>query len=203
MIRLVCICMTVFLMGCGGSTKQTPKEDIINDSQKEELEEETKEEIIDEVPSIPIGAVSANFIANEIPFYAVVDRIDHNKKLTLIGFENKSIPKIKIPESYGATLSSLRFDEFDRDLLLVTAKIKDTNFNKYYLYIYRDTAWHSVTNGFAIHKSHVTDTLTPIKVDPSNPNNMFRYYSVFDLDKSSELGYTWRLLSESIPIENK
>ena len=59
-----------------------------------------------------------------------------------------------------------------------------------------------VVNSFAIHKDNMSDTLVPIRVDPENPNYMLRYYSVFDLDETSDLGYTWRLLSERIPIND-
>ena len=156
-----------------------------------------------EEPKLPAGAVVANFKAGQVPFYAVVDHIDKRRGKTRITFGDKEVPKIVIPDAYGAALETLRFDEFDRDLLLVKSKLKDPVFTKYYLYIFKNNQWKLVVNGFSIHEYNNPESLKPIAVDPANPNNMKRYYSVFDLDNTSSLGYTWRLLSESVPIVNK
>lgn len=160
-----------------------------------------KEVII--APVIPEGAVQANFISGVEEFYGYVKHVDSNKGFTTIAFEKETAPQLTIPKAYGAVLSYLRFDEFDRDLLLLNTRLKDPNFDKYYLYILKNGQWLPVVNGWAIHKDNRPDTLSPIYVDPENPGRMFRYYSVFDLDATSELGYTWRLFNESIPIENK
>jgi len=201
MKHLFSIYLFFLLFGCGSSTKE-PKKDIINtdNNPPEKVEPAIIE---DSPPTVPAGAVTANFVNNSVPFYAHVKQVDRAKGETTIDFENASIPSIIIPKTYGATLSTLRFDEFDRDLLLVTSRLKDPQFNKYYLFIYKGNRWQKVVNGFSIHRSHVTDSLVPIQVDKENTSNMFRYYSVFDLDETSELGYTWRLFSESIPIRVK
>lgn len=154
-------------------------------------------------PKIPNGAVTANFLTNKKPFYAVVEKTDTRNGRTTIAFENGTAPKIVISDAYGANLETLRFDEFDRDLLLVKTKLKDPVFTKHYLYILRNNQWKLVVNGFSIHKDNNPESLKPIIVDPANPNHMKRFYSVFDLDQNSSKGYTWRLLSESVPIMNK
>jgi|GEM_PF-827281 len=156
-----------------------------------------------EEPKLPKGAVSANFLSKKKPFYAVVKNVDKRNGRTTIAFENGTAPNIVIPDTYGAVLTTLRFDEFDRDLLLVKAKLKNPVFTKHFLYVLRDNRWKLVVNGFSIHQNNNSKNLEPIVVDPENSDNMKRYYSVFDLDKNSSKGYTWRLLSESIPILNR
>lgn len=156
-----------------------------------------------EESKLPKGAVEANFLSEREPFFAVVEKADKRNGRTTIAFENAAAPKIVIPDTYGATLSTLRFDTFDRDLLLVKAKLKDPVFTKHYVYILRNNQWNLVVNGFSIHKDNNPESLKPIVVDPENTNNMKRYYSVFDLDETSSKGYTWRLLTESVPILNR
>lgn len=180
-------------------------ENIIGNEEPSEME---APEVIKVVPAkpppIPPGAISANFMSDNIPFYAKVKSVDKKRGKTIISFEKSTVPEIIIPEeTFGAQLSSLRFDEFDRDLLLINAKLKDPGFNKYYLYVLRKNQWKQVVNAFAIHRDNRPDTLQPIKVNPLNDLEMTRYYSVFDLDETSDLGYTWRLLSEIIPVLNK
>ena len=136
-------------------------------------------------------------------FYAEVSRIDTKNETTYISFENNIILTLAVPKSYGGTVSSIALDGFDRDLLLLTAKLKDPNFNKYYLFVNRDRIWKPVMNGFAIHKNNLTNNVEPFKINPNNPNEILRRYSVFNLDGSSALGYTWLLLEESVPIENR
>jgi hypothetical protein len=196
MIRYRLYLFCFLILGCGGTEHQKPKEVIIVDTL---VVDHSIDPQLNE-PVIPKGAVTANFNADAVPFYAFVQKTDTLVGVTSIAFQKADVPSIAIHDAYGAKLSYLRFPEFDQDLLLITAKIKDTSFNKYYLYQYRNDSWQLVVNRFAIHKNHVTDSLQPIIVDPSNSNNMLRYYSVFDLDKKSKLGYTWRLLKESIPI---
>ncbi|WP_034259651.1 hypothetical protein [Altibacter lentus] len=193
-----CGILLIMLQACGGSTTQGPKNIIGDPEPNTETETVIETPVISE-PILPKGAVTANYITKKTPFYAYVKGVDKSLDITEIAFEDAAIPAIRIPETVGASLSSLRFNEFESDLLLVTAKIKDPNFNKYYLYQFRNGRWEMVVNRFAIHRSHVNDTLIPITVDPANPGYMLRYYSVFDLDAKSDLGYTWRLLRESVP----
>lgn len=167
------------------------------------METPVEEEEIIIVPTIPKGAITANYESGLKAFYGFVENHTPSKGKTVIAFEDNSAPRIVLNDTYGAELSFLRFPEFDRDLLLVNARLKDPNFNKYYLYILKDDQWKLVVNGWAIHKSNNPDALEPIIVDPKKRNHMKRFYSVFDLDKESALGYTWRLLEESIPIENR
>ena len=147
--------------------------------------------------------MSANFKTDKIPFYGFVKKIDTRKGVTTIAFQENKAPTLVLKDTYAATISMLRFAGFDRDLLLVDTKIKDPQFHKYHLYILKNNAWLPVIKPFSIHESHVTDELQPIFVDPENANNMFRYYSVFDIDETSDLGYTWRLFNESVGIINR
>jgi len=188
----------ILLIGCGTPTKK-PRNVIGN-----EPTNTTKTIISPTViePSIPKGAVVGNYNGDFNTFYATISSIDVRSETTVISFEKNKYPFLKIPKTVGGTISTLVLDGFDRDLLLVTAKLKDPNFNKYYLYVLRNNQWKPVINGFAIHKSNKPDTLVPLKINPNNPKEIVRYYSVFDLDATSELGYTWRLLQEIVPIEN-
>ncbi|MDT0555253.1 hypothetical protein [Patiriisocius hiemis] len=190
-----------FFLKCGSKTTNTSK-DIINsaDTEVTETNSNTNDVIISEETTLPPGAVIGNYINKETSFYAFVKKINKNKGITSIHFENNYTPPILIKETYGATIETLRFPEFESDLLLVTAKLKDPIFNKYFLYQFKNGKWVLVVNGFAIHEDNINEVSTPIEVDPNNPNNMLRFYSVFDLDKTSDKGYTWRLLQESVPI---
>lgn len=201
LMKITTVLFISAILGCGTPPSKKPKTIIGKPKPAVNI---PKEEIpVIKEPKIPEGAVSANFLSDNTPFYAFVHKVDKKKGITTIRFEKPNIPHIVLPETYGASLSMLRFDEFDRDLLLVTAKLKDPVFNKYYLYVHRNNTWKLVVNGFAIHQDNNPHTLEPIVVDPDDPTKMLRYYSVFDLDKTSNLGYTWRLLTESIPIKNK
>lgn len=197
MTRLLAGCFIV-LASCGTPQPKGPV--VVIDTKDTTAVEPPPVEVIVQKPLLPKGAVHANYISGEQEFYAYVRKVNTAKRTTIIAFENNVAPEIIVRESFGANLSYLRFQEFDRDLLLVSSVIVDPNFNKYYLYILRKGKWKQLVNGWAIHKDNRPDTLRPISVDPSNPNKMQRYYSVFDLDKSSKLGYTWRLLSENIDI---
>tara|TARA_R110002049_G_scaffold1687_10_gene12828 strand:+ start:5142 stop:5759 length:618 start_codon:yes stop_codon:yes gene_type:complete len=154
-------------------------------------------------PVIPKGAVTGYFNGDLKKFYAQISRVDTRHEKTYISFEGKRYPDLVIPKTLGGSLSAIVLEGFDRDLLLVTSKIKDPNFNKYHLYILRNKKWKPVVNGFAIHKSNLKQVDTPIKLDPNNLNNVLRYYSVFNLDKGSPTGYSWLLQTESIPIDNR
>ena len=200
MKHLFRIGICLLFLNCG--TPPQKNKNVIGNDPIEETEVEDEVEVVPIKPVLPKGAVTANYEAGNVPFYAFVEKIDKRNGLAIISFESDKAPTIKIPKTYGANLSMLRFPEFESDLLLVTAKIKDPVFNKYYLYQLKNGQWSMVVNSFAIHKDNMSDTLVPIRVDPENPNYMLRYYSVFDLDETSDLGYTWRLLSERIPIND-
>ncbi|GEQ85250.1 hypothetical protein ULMS_07580 [Patiriisocius marinistellae] len=150
-------------------------------------------------PSIPDNAVIGNYNGDLVPFYARINKIDTNNGVTHISFQDNRFPKLLVPKTYGGTISPLVLEGFDRDLLLLTAKLKDENFNKYFLYVLRNNQWKPVMNGFAIHKSNKPETLQIIRVNPEKPNELLRYYSVFNIDENSETGYAWLLLEESVP----
>ena len=187
--------LAILAVGCGSPVEK--QKNIISDENSEE------KEISIEEPAIPPGAITANFNGDNVPFYGYVKNIDSEKAITTIAFENDQFSTISIPKSYGAVLDTLKMKGMDRDILLATVKLKDTNFNKYYTYRLRNNEWKPLVNGFAIHKSNRPDTLRTISIDPKDSTKVIRYYSVFDLDKGSETGYTWRLLQETIPIENE
>lgn len=158
--------------------------------------------VVIEKPDLTEGAFKADFLGNQDSIYVFVRKVDASTGTTLIGFENEQLPEIIIPESIGAQLQILKLKNFQNDVLLVNAKLKDTNFNEYYVFVWKDSLWKQPVNRFDIHKSNVTDTLTPIMNDPKDSTRLVRYYSVFDMDRKSEKKYTWKLMSESISIED-
>jgi len=190
------ICLIFLFFTCGTPPKK--------DSQIQDEITEVKEvkEPINVTPLLPEGAVTANFNGDSLFFYSYVKKNNTKNGITYISFEDELFPEIQIPKSYGATLSFLKFKGYDRDLLLATVKLKDTSFNKYYVYILRNNQWKPFVNGFAIHKSNLTDSLVPIQLDSLDNTKVRRFYSVFDLDNSNNKKYSWRLLEESIPIES-
>ena len=155
----------------------------------------------EEIIKIPEGALKARFIEAQDSLFAFVKEIDPATETTLIAFENAQLPEISIPESMGAQLGILKLKNFPNDVLLINAKLKDTNFNEYYLFVWKDSLWKQPVNRFDIHKSNMSDTLIPIINNPKDSTQLLRYYSVFDLDKTSGKKYTWRLMQESIPVE--
>lgn len=158
--------------------------------------------VLEEAPMLPEGAIRADFIGNNDTIYAFVKETDPSGETTLIGFENELLPEITIPNSIGAQLQILKLKNFQNDVLLVNAKLKDTNFNEYYVFVWKDSLWKQPVNRFDIHKSNMSDTMIPIQNDPLDSTLILRYYSVFDLDKTNGKKYTWRLMQESIPIED-
>jgi len=154
-----------------------------------------------EKTNIPEGALKANFIEHQDSFYAFVKNIDASNNTTLVSFENEQLPEITIPESLGAQLSILKLKNFPNDVLLVNAMAIDTNFNEYYLYVWKDSEWKQPVNHFYIHKSNITDTLIPIKNNLKDSMQLDRYYSVFNMERVSEKKYSWSLVQESVPIE--
>lgn len=151
-------------------------------------------------PILPEGAVKADFLGNRDSLYVFVRQIDTIKETSLIAFENDRLPEIIIPESRGAQLQVLKLENLGGDVLLVNAKLKDTNFNEYYVFVWKDSVWKQPVNRFDIHKSNMSDTLVPISADPTESTKMLRYYSVFEMDRKSEKKYSWKLLRESVPI---
>ncbi|WP_026450837.1 hypothetical protein [Aequorivita capsosiphonis] len=150
---------------------------------------------------IPEGALRADFIGNRDSVYAFIKEIDTSTKTTLISFEKDKLPEISIPESLGAHLKILKLKNFDQDNLLVNAISLDTNFNEYHLFVWKDSMWNQPVNRFYIHKSNMSDTLIPIKDNPKDSMQVIRYYSVFEMDQTSEKKYSWRLEQESVLIE--
>lgn len=203
-MKLFFLIPVFYFVACGSSSEKTNTV-VIGDpnTPTETVSEVSVIAPETEAPILPTGAVTANFKTDNIPFYGYVKNVNKRKGITIIAFENNKAPTLVLNETYGADVSMLRFDEFDRDLLLVNTKIEDPQFYKYHLYVLKNGQWLSVVKPFAIHESHVNAALKPIIVDPKNPNNMFRYYSVFDIDDESELGYTWRLFNESVAIRNR
>ena len=205
MIKFLVPIPLLWFLGCGSPPKTVTTKDesnsttVISDEALETSDPDIK--IITEMPP-PTGAVLGNYNGDAIPFYAEISKVDTKNQTTYVSFNNDNCPQIVIPETVGGSVSNLCLEGFDRDLLLVTANLKDPNFNKYFLYVLRNNQWKLVVNGFAIHKSNLDQISQPLQIDPDKPKEIFRYYSIFDLDKESPLGYTWRLLNESIAIDN-
>lgn len=200
-MKNITIILFIFAIGCGAPSKNSSP--IIDSNPK--TDNTPKPILTDQAvvkPTLPKGAVIGNYNGDLKPFYAHITKIDTNKGVTTVSFESKKYPDVLIPKTYGGTVTPLILEGFDRDLLLVTAKLEDPNFNKYFLYVLRNNIWKPVMNGFSIHKSNKPETLQIIRVNPKKSNELLRYYSVFDLDETSEEGYTWRLLEESVAKEN-
>ncbi len=154
-----------------------------------------------EKPTLPKGAIRANFDGSGDSLYVFVKEVDSASQTTLLGFEGEAFPELSIPESHGAQLQLLKLKKFPNDLLVVQAKGSDTNFNDYYLFVWQDSLWKQPVNRFYIHKANMNDSLRPIMDDPSDSTKVLRYYSVFDIDPNSEKKYSWRLMRESVPLE--
>jgi hypothetical protein len=200
MIRLFLSIPLLWALNCGSpSVKRT----VIEDQEPTITVTDTIELPVIAEPILPLGATQGNFNGDQKAFYAYVSQVDLQNEITYISFENDAYQQIKVPKSYGGTLSSFVLEGFDRDLLLLTAKLKDPNFNKYFLYVLRDNQWKPVMDGFAIHLSNMENIRNPIRINPTTPLELVRNYSVFSLDASDPLGYTWLLLEESVPIENR
>ncbi len=169
--------------------------------QETDLNTEESSNFIAEKTELPEGALYADFMGNQDSIFAFIKEIDASTETTLIGFQNKKLPEITIFESIGAQLNILKLKNFDSDVLLVNAKLKDTNFNEYYLFVWEDSIWKQPVNRFDIHKSNMADTLIPIKNNPKDSTQLLRYYSVFNIDRTSEKKYSWKLMQESVSIE--
>jgi len=186
------------MSSCGAPPK--PKPPIV---EKDISKEETETNSIITMSNIPEDAISGNFSLNAAPFYAAVEVVDSEKETTTISFEDETIEKITIPEAIGASLSSVRFDQFDQDVLVVNTTYKDPIFRKYYLYILKDSQWKLVVDGFIIHVENMSGDGVPIKPHPSQSNKMIRSYSVFDMDQESDTKYMWILHEEETEILNR
>ncbi len=160
------------------------------------LLEEEPLSIINKGTNIPEGALTADFFGNSDSVYAYIKKIDPINEITHIGFENE-----KLPESIGAELQLLKLKNFGNDILLVNAKLKDTNFNEYYLFVWEDSIWKQPINRFDIHKSNMSDTLIPIQNDPKDSTQVLRYYSVFNMDRDSEKKFRWKLMRERVSVK--
>ena len=200
MRTLFILSIIIFLKACGAPAPKT--KNVIGSVDTDTATTSTIPKI-DPIKNAPKGAVFGNYNGDSNSFYGHVRAVDKRNETMVIAFEKRSLPPIIINNAFGGTLAAIKLQGFDRDLLLVKTKLKDPNFNKYYVYVLRNNQWKKVVNGFAIHQSHFDQVTDPIMVDPYNSDNLQRYYSVFDLDQTSASGYTWRLLSESVPIENR
>lgn len=156
----------------------------------------------DTLAALPEGAIIADFQGNGTYYYGYVKTVDIAKETTSISFQDEIYPTLTIPQSIGAQLQVLKLKNFDRDLLLVNAKLKDTNFNEYYLFRLKDSVWKPIVDRFDIFKGNMVDTLVPIQSNPTDSTHLLRYYSVFDIDRTSGEKYKWRLLRESVEIED-
>ena len=164
------------ILGCKKISEKSPPS---------ELPIQEPSTVVIEKPDLPEGAFKADFIGNQDSLYVFVRKVDTSTGTTLIGFENEQLPEIIIPESIGAQLHILKLKNFQNDV-----------------FVWKDSLWKQPVNRFDIHKSNVTDTLSPIMNDPKDSTRLVRYYSVFDMDRKSEKKYTWKLMSESISIED-
>ena len=205
MIRLVASIYLLWAIGCGDSAKKSKT--IIGEEDASTtiatIDSITKTETEISTTAVPEGIAVGNYNGDDKPFYAYVSSVDVKNETTKISFGNDINVPLIIPKTLGATISKLSLDGFDRDLLFVTAKIKDPNFNKYFLFVLRNNQWKQVVNGFAIHQSNLDEVSEPLRINPTNPDELERNYSVFNLDSSSPTGYTWLLLNESVAIENR
>lgn len=203
-MKLLLLIPFFYLTACGSSSEKTNT--VVIGDPKPQIEIVSEVIVIEPeevLPVVPDGATTALFKTDNIPFYAYVKNVNTQKGVTTIAFEDNKAPSLVLNETYGATVSTLSFDAFERDLLLVNTKLKDPQFHKYHLYILKNGQWLPVVDPFAIHESHKEAQKKPIFIDPKNPNNMFRYYSVFDIDDTNDIGYGWRLHNESVAIKNR
>ena len=143
-------------ISCGAPPKwKFPIIEIEPKREHSKTENETNTSII--VTNIPEDAVSGNFDLNSTAFYAAVEVVDSEKKMTTISFEDEAISKITIPDAVGASLSTVRFDQFDQDVLVVNTIYTDPIFRKYYLYILKDRQWMPLVDGFILHVENISE----------------------------------------------
>lgn len=152
--------------------------------------------------ALPKAGLAGDYLGTTDTLHAIVKAIDSSGQTTTIAFDDAEIPEIVLPESLGAKLMLFKLRNSPKDLLLVNTIPADTNFNEYYLFIWRDSMWQQPVNRFYIHKGNMSDTLIPIMADPQDSTQLLRYYSVFDMDPKSENKYKWRLMREHVRMKN-
>jgi len=149
----------------------------------------------------PMGAVTASFQDNGSPLYAYVKKVNKRKGGMTIAFEGNRLPQIEVREGQSADLSIVTLKDFSRPLLLVNAQLKDPDFRKYHLYVWKDGSWLQPIRPWAVHLDHSPNQLETLRQDRAG--FVKRYYSVFDLDTEGDSTYTWRLLEEEVPVRTK
>ncbi|MCT8339674.1 hypothetical protein MG296_06390 [Flavobacteriaceae bacterium TK19130] len=189
--------ISFFLLSCGTPSKNS-EEHVIGGPK--EAVESTDTSPIEETP--PYGAVRGDFMGSNDWFYVYPKKNKHGTGMALFS-EYEEIGKISLPKAVATKLEVYSDEAFATDILVARTQLEDPQFNKYHLFIFREGKWLPLVNGFAIHKSHMSDTLRPFWRDPKDATKVVRHYSVFDLDTSSDEGYTWRLLTESVPMLNR
>ncbi len=196
--------VVLLLISCGAPQSSSTQGPIIQDEPTTVVNvDPIPVEEIEVVPSIPESAITANYRNGTPAFYGYVESVGSRSGEIVIAFEDDLAPKIVLNDAEDATLSYLRFPEFESDLLLIDTRLKDLDIQQYYLFILKNNQWKEVVNGWGIHNSNKPEALTPISMDPDKSNHMLRYYSVFNLDKESSKKYSWMLLEESVPIANR
>tara|TARA_R100000935_G_C2797788_1_gene148989 strand:+ start:259 stop:849 length:591 start_codon:yes stop_codon:yes gene_type:complete len=191
-MKYLSIALIVFFYSCKKISRESKSEKTIEIETPVIPFEEKKEPVT--------KGIFGDFLGNKDSVYVFTQKIDTVKELTIISFKENKYPNITISQSIGADLETLKLNNFKGDVLLVNAKLKDTNFYEYYLFVYKDSMWKQPVNRFAIHKSNYFDSLIPITNNPEDSTQLLRYYSVFNMDKKSEEKFTWKLLRESIPM---
>lgn len=191
-MKYLLVVLIILFYGCKNFSSESKPEKII------EIEDSVIP--IEEKKEPATKGIFGDFLGNKDSVYVFTQKIDSVKELTLISFKENKYPNITIPQSIGADLETIKLNNFKGDVLLVNAKLKDTNFYEYYLFVWKDSMWKQPVNRFAIHKSNYFDTLIPITNNPKDTTQLLRYYSVFNMDKKSDKKFTWKLLRESIPI---
>ncbi|GHC51175.1 hypothetical protein GCM10008083_13490 [Ulvibacter litoralis] len=143
--------------------------------------------------------VYADFNGDRIKFNAHISSVDVAAECTTINFDTKNCKPLVVFNTIGGYLTSLSLPGSDRDFLLFSATINKDEFRKYFLFVLRNNEWELVIDSFSIHKSNQQEVEVPIRVDPNNPDNLMRYYSVFNLDNNLTTVNPWILREESVP----
>ena len=199
-VRFVVGLLPLFLLAACGSPNNTKS--IIESTETTPIRTDTIALEITEAV-VPTTAIMGDFNGDLSRFYANISDVNAKNQITEISFQDNKTPPLYVQKTLGGALSLLTLEGFNRDLLLFTAKLKDPNFHKYYVFVHREGRWKEVVNSFAIHKSNFNNDIVPISENPDNPDELLRYYSVFDLDETNPDGYIWRLLQERVAIQNK
>ncbi|RMA64373.1 hypothetical protein [Ulvibacter antarcticus] len=145
-----------------------------------------------------VQKVRADFNGDRNSFYAHISAVNRANESTTICFENSKCKPLVVSNTIGGRIRSLKFKGSDRDYLLFTANINDDDFSKYFLFVLRNNEWKQVMNSFAIHKSNLSSTIAPIRIDPNDPDQLLHYYSVFDFEDAITAKNPWKLKEESV-----